>query len=296
MPAMDLTAELVLDCQCPLAEGPVWWEGRLWFVDIEGRALHKFDPKTKAHDVYDAGQRIGCAVPTDRAGEWLVGLQEGLARWRPESGGPVEFFARPEQGKDRVIRFNDGKVDPAGKFFAGTMPLDGARQLGSLYRIDGDLSVKTVIDKINLSNGLAWDVPRKTMYYIDTPTKTIDALDYDPATSEISNRRTIHTLEPGIGGPDGMCIDSAGTLYVALWGGRRVRCIDGSGNIVREIAVPAHATSSCCFGDDDLKTLYITTARLGEGGDTITHPHAGGIFSMRLDVAGLPTVPFRFGS
>lgn len=291
---MSLSADLVLDCRCALAEGPVWWEGRLWFVDIEGHALHRFDPSSGAHDVYPVGQRIGCAVPTDRPGEWIVGLQEGLARWRPESGEPVEMFARPEQGKEKLIRFNDGKVDPAGRLFAGTMPVDGGKHLGSLYRVDGDLSLHTVIERVHLSNGLGWDLSRRTMYYIDTPTRTIDALDYDPATSQISNRRTIHTIEPGIGGPDGMCVDSAGTLYVALWGGRRVRCLDHTGRIVQEISVAANAVSSCCFGCDDLRTLYITTARQGEGKDTTTHPHAGGIFAVRVDVPGLPTVPFKF--
>ncbi len=292
---MPTQAELVLDCRCQLAEGPVWWEGQLWFVDIEGKTLNRFDPTTKQHAVYDAGQRLGFAVPTDRAGEWIVGLQEGLARWTPAKGGLPEIFARPEAGKDRVIRFNDGKTDPNGKLFAGTMPLDGAKHLGSLYRVDGDMGVTTAIDKISLSNGLAWDVARRTMYYIDTPTKQIDAIDYDAATSEISNRRTIHKIEDGIGGPDGMCIDSAGNLWVALWGGRRVRCVDPThSQVVTEIPVPANAASSCCFGGDDLKTLYITTAKLGEGSDSSTHPHAGSIFAVRLDVPGLATVPFKF--
>ena len=171
----------------------------------------------------------------------------------------------------------------------------GKEPCGSLYRIDADLSVTPLIPGIRCSNGLAWFPSRNAMYYIDTPTKNVDQLDWDAATGAISNRRPAHTIEPGIGGPDGMCIDSAGNLWVALWGGRRVRCVDPtSGKVIEEIAVPSNAVTSCCFGGDDLKTLYITTARIGVKEDAAgDQPNAGGIFSVRLHTPGLPTVPFK---
>ncbi|MEM7624215.1 MAG: SMP-30/gluconolactonase/LRE family protein [Planctomycetota bacterium] len=294
-----LRAEPAFALQAALGEGPVWHDGSLWCVDIEGRRLHRFDSDTGRHESFDAGARIGVAVPTDQTGTWIVGLQHGISMWRPESGvGPEVFFdPEPDRSGNRI---NDGKVDPRGRFFVGTMDMACREPTGALYRVDADRAVTRVVDSVVLSNGLAWDAERNTLYYIDTPTQRVDAFDWDPDTGVIAGRRTVIDLSNTPGSPDGMSADADGRLWVATWGGGAVLCIDpgdataNAGHIVGRVAVSAPHVTSCCFGGPDLKTLYITTARIGMSHEQLaSQPHAGDVFAARVDRPGLPGTPAR---
>ena len=284
--------------QATLGEGPVWHDGGLWCVDIESHRLHRIDPAA-GRQTFDAGQRIGMAVPTDRRGVWAVGLERGLALWEPESGRPPEVFHDPEPDRPGN-RFNDGKTDPCGRLFAGTMDMACRQPDGSLYRVDAPQRVTRVLGGVTISNGLAWDTALNTMYYVDTPTQRIDAFDWDAATGEIASRRTLIDLSAAPGGPDGMCIDSDGRLWVAMWGGGAVMCIEPpddpaqDARIVGRVTVDAPHVTSCCFGGADLKTLYITTARAGMSEEQLLAcPHAGDLFAVTLDRAGLSVTAAR---
>ena len=192
-----------------------------------------------------------------------------------------------------IVRFNDGKVDPQGRFYAGTMHHGQTEILGALYMLQGDGSVTAVLEEVGISNGLAWSADGKTMYYIDTPRHLVDAFDVDLATGALSNRRVI--AEFADSSPDGMAIDVEGCLWVACWGGKRVERIDPSnGERLAIVRVPASNTSSAAFGGPNLDDLYITTAREGlTDAQLATEPHAGDLFVAHPGVSGPPAHRFK---
>ena len=190
------------------------------------------------------------------------------------------------------LRFNDGKCDPAGRFWVGTFDLEQKPHAGTLYRLDPDGSLHVMLRGITNSNGIAWSLDKKLMYYIDTPTLTVQAFDYDHATGAIANPRVIIRIPEGAGFPDGMTIDAEGKLWVALWGGGAVhRYHPATGALLQAVAVPAPYTSSCAFGGPDLKTLYITTARGGLSPEQLEEfPESGNVFAVEPGVAGVPAL------
>lgn len=284
------TAEHLAPTACTLGEGPVWHHGALWFVDIERGTLNRLRDDGFVES-FDAGQRIGFATPTTR-GDWIVGLQLGLARWVP-GGSPPAVFHDPEPGEPNN-RFNDGKADPTGRLYAGTinMPCDGPH--AALYRIGTDLTVTSVRTGVTISNGLAWDARRHAMFYIDTPTQRITRYDWHADTGAIRNPTTAATFDPSLGSPDGMTIDAEGLLWVAMWGGSAVLRVDPeTGDTLTRVEVDAPHVTSCCFGGDDIGTLYITTARAGLAENELGNaPRSGDIFSARPGARGLPTSLF----
>ena len=185
------------------------------------------------------------------------------------------------------MRFNDAKCDACGRLWAGTMPLfKEPAPVGKLYRFDGISRQQTMLGGIGTSNGMAWSADGKTMYYIDTGARGVDAFDFDEEGGMISNRRRIITVDNGW--PDGMTIDAEGMLWVAIWGGGEVRRYDPeSGECIGKVMVPSKNTTSCCFGGEKLDTLYITTS--GEGFDD---PGAGKVYCVNCGVKGTPTVKF----
>ena len=284
-----IAAELAHDSACILGEGPVWWEDALWFVDIEGRAIHRFAPGNRTHQVFGVPGRTGFTVPTTR-GRWLIAQNGSIADYRPGEGEPRVIVSVAPDESD--IRFNDAKSDPAGRLFAGTMHLDAQHGAGALYRLDHDAAeVTRAAENVTISNGLAWHEPGGTMYYIDTPTQQIDAFDWCRDTGEIRNRRTVATLKGG--SPDGMCIDCDGQLWVAMWGGSRVARINPqSGRETGAVTLPCTNVTSCCFGGQKLDQLWITSARIGvDEARLANQATAGGLFVADVGVAGLPTVP-----
>lgn len=287
-PSEDLHAELVLDAKAMLGEGSIWHpkENKLYWIDIEGKALHIYDPATKQDKSFDVGSRIGTVVPVKNGGA-LVALQNGI-HFMDTKTGKLTFINNPLP--DPNIRFNDGKCDPSGRFWVGSMAMDSRRKGAVLYRMDKDKTIHTMLDSVIISNGIVWTADKKTMYYNDTPTGTVQGFDYDDKTGEITNRRVVVKIPRGGGGPDGMTIDADGNLWVALWGSGTVGKFDPkTGELLQKVIVPAQNVTSCAFGGKDLKTLYITTARVGVNEDKLKEfPFSGGLFSVKPGVRGVP--------
>jgi sugar lactone lactonase YvrE len=194
------------------------------------------------------------------------------------------------------VRFNDGKSDPAGRFWAGTMADDMTEGGGALYCLDTDLTVRRMIEKVTISNGLVWTLDTKCFYFIDTPTREVAAFDYDIDSGNISNRTAAIKIEEKLGYPDGMAIDEADMVWIAHWGGGKVtRWNPKTGKLLETIKVPhASLVTSCAFGGPDLSELFITTATVD-----LNEKHkksqtlAGSLFRVQLDVKGVPAFRFK---
>lgn len=276
-----------------LGEGPCWHETEqvLYWIDIYGKTLHRFNPNNTSHDNWDMGQMIGTVAPR-ASGGLIVALEHGLAYFDPNTES-LEHLAPVDDHPE--TRFNDGKCDPHGRFWVGTMDnVKEERPMGKLYRVDHDGSVNVMDEGIVISNGLAWSPDETTMYYIDSPTKNIFAYNYDGATGDISNRRVAITLNDEQGYPDGMTIDGEGMIWVAHWAGQRIcRWNPKTAEVLEKIPTPAPHTSCCCFGGPDRKDLYITTARKGLSDEQLAaNPLSGHLFRIRTDFVGAPTYAF----
>ncbi|MDO7846586.1 SMP-30/gluconolactonase/LRE family protein [Hymenobacter sp. M29] len=287
-----MQATSILHAQAPLGEGALWnpLTERLYWVDIEGRALHVFDPATGDDRRYPVGKRIGTVVPL-RNGNALVALQTGIHEIDLTTGH-LTRLADPIT--DQYLRFNDGKCDPAGRFWVGTFDLMLRPHAGTLYRFDPDGSMHVMLRRITNSNGIAWSLDQATMYYIDTPTLAVQAFDYDNRTGSIANPRVVVRIPEGTGGPDGMTIDTEGMLWVALWGAGALHRYDpATGALLQAITVPAPFTSSCAFGGPGLATLFITSARGGLTAAQLREfPLSGNVFAVQPGVAGVPACFF----
>lgn len=286
-------AELILNHESLLGEGPSWDEAaqRLYWVNIMEKKLHIYDPVKQANDTFQLDQYVGAAVKRSTGG-LVLALQHGFHTFdlNTEQLTPIED---PESHLPNN-RFNDGKCDPAGRFWAGTMAIEGGGNVGALYCLDTDLSVRKAFGGVGCSNGLAWSPDHKTMYYIDTPTRQVAAFDYNIESGEIQNKRIAITIPEGEGGPDGMTIDAEGNLWIAHWGGYKVSKWDPvSGKHLADIPIPAKQVTSCVFGGENLDELYITTARIGlEEQELQKHPHSGGLFRVKTEVKGMATYEF----
>jgi sugar lactone lactonase YvrE len=282
--------ELVLDAQALLGEGAIWNAALqcLHWVDIEAHRVFTFDPATGGNRACNVGQKVGTVVPR-RAGGLMLALHEGFAALDLETAR-VQLLPRPPEHDPALARFNDGKCDPAGRFWAGTMVLQkGPNPPGKLYRLDPDGSMHVMVRGVSTSNGLAWSRDRRTLYYIDTPLLRVEAFDYDDATGAIANRRTVITIPPGIGRPDGSTLDAEGMLWIAMWEGWSVtRWNPHTGVMLQSIRLPVARVTSCAFGGRNLDTLYLTSARLGlTGRQLAAQPLAGGLFRLQPGVGGL---------
>jgi sugar lactone lactonase YvrE len=285
----NLTVEVIGAERAELGEGPVWDQrtGRLVWVDIHGKRIHQTDPSTGATDTIELPLHVGAVAPR-AAGGFIATLQDGF--WVVGDGPARRVATVPEAGAD--IRFNDGKCDPAGRFWAGTMPYDEVRPVACLYRLDADSAVTRCLEGLTISNGLAWSADGGTMFFIDTPTRRIDAFDYDLATGAIAGRRPAIDIPASAGWPDGLTIDAEGGLWVALWGGWAIRrYLDG--RLDRVIELPVAQPTSCAFGGPDLDELFVTSAWKGlSAADRAAQPLAGALFRLRPGVRGVPSVPF----
>jgi len=278
-----MNAELFVDAGAELAEGPVWHGGALWWVDIPAGTLNRCDADGTRHETKTVAELLGAAVPT-RGGRWLLADQDGLALldWASGAAERVSDVIADAPG----LRFNDGKTDSAGVFWGGTLSLEGTPEAGAFYRFAGAGPIDEKFGGVTCSNGLDFSSDGKTLYYVDTGTKKLDCFDLDLAAGTLVNRRTLVALPEGHGNPDGLTLDAEGNVWLALWGGHAVRCYDGqTGRELAKIEVLAEKASSCCFGGDDLKTLYITTAAFGD-------PAGGKIYACRPGVAGRPVSLF----
>jgi len=278
---------LVLDEHALLGEGAIWDSAAalLYWVDIEGSTVHIFDPATGSDHAIDVRQQVGTVVPR-RSGGLVLALADGFAHLDLDTEQLTPLWELPEDN-----RFNDGKCDPAGRLWAGTIGPAGS---ANLYCLFADLHVEHKLDGITTSNGICWSHDAKTMYYIDTRTQTVAAFAHDAQSSAIGPRRVAVTVPKEMGHPDGMTIDAEGMLWVAMWDGWSVTRWDpASGRLLDTIPLPAARVTSCAFGGPDLGTLYITTARTGlDKGALREQPHAGGLFRLTPGVRGVAAVPF----
>lgn len=282
--------EIVLNAKALVAESPVWDDLRqcLYWVDVERGQVHCLNPENGDDRFIDVGRRVG-AVALRSDGGLVAALQDGLA-WLDFDSGEIRLIGDPESHLVNN-RFNDGKCDPKGRFWAGTMGMSRPRQpVGALYVLDIDRRIRQVIDQVSVSNGLAWAADQKTFYYIDTQRETVEAFDFEPGNGSLSNRRTIIVIAEGEGRPDGMTIDREGMLWVAHWGGWQIGRYDpATGRKLASVRVPVERVSSCTFGGPGLDWLYITTASEGLSGEEAAgQPLAGAIFRIRTAVCGRP--------
>jgi sugar lactone lactonase YvrE len=226
-----------------------------------------------------------------RDGNLLLALQDGIHRM-DRSNGKMELLANPLPGPP--IRFNDGKCDPSGRFWVGTLSMDGAQGKAQLFRFDADCSLREMLSGVSNSNGIVWTSDRRTMYYNDTPTRCVQAFDYNDASGNISRRRIAFSMAGGDGMPDGMTIDAEDKLWVALWGGSEVHRYDPlSGDLLARVQLPAPHVSSCAFGGEDLRTLFITTARSEMNDEELARfPQSGNLFAADAGVRGVPASLF----
>ncbi|MEV6809912.1 SMP-30/gluconolactonase/LRE family protein [Streptomyces sp. NPDC017405] len=275
--------EVAVRAEATLGEGPTWdpATGRLLWLDILGMRLHTYDPVTGRRTVRTTPQHVGAAKP--RAGGGLVlNLRDGVGLLDPD--GTFRWLRHePVAGR----RGNDAAVAPDGSLWAGTMRYDEAAGGGTLARLTGDGTARTVLSDVTVSNGTGWSPDGRLMYYTDTPTRRVDVFDHDAGA--VRDRRPLVEIEEGAGYPDGLTVDADGCVWVALWDGGAVRRYTPDGELDRVIALPTPRTTACAFGGPDLTDLYITTARTGLAAPD---PLAGSLLVVPGAGKGLPQPAF----
>jgi sugar lactone lactonase YvrE len=285
-----VTVGVYCDAAATLGEGPCWHPGldALLWVDILGRRVH-VSTRT-ATRTYATPGYVGAAVP--RAGGGLVLAMGCSFATLDLDDGTVDVVA-DVPGDPAVLRMNDGKTDPAGRFWAGTMAFDERSGQGALYRLDGPAAATRVVGRVTISNGLGWSLDAERMFFIDTPTRTVVQYRFDAARGELGARSVLVDTSAYDGVPDGLAVDAEGDLWVAFWDGAAVRCFSGrDGALLEEVAVPVSRPTSCAFGGDGLRDLLVTTAREGLSAEQLARqPLAGSVLALEPGRSGRPPTP-----
>lgn len=272
-------------------EGPIWWKGKLIYVDIEGHALIELDPESGKESVYEMGERIGTVVPR-ASGGYLCAGDSGIYTYNPASD-KKENLADPEADKRPDNRFNDGKCDPAGRFWAGTISLIKSTGDAKLYCLDEKHDLEVKIPEVTNSNGICWNAAAHTMYYIDTPTRKIQAYDFDRESGRIAKAGVVVDTEAAgyNSSPDGMTIDAEDKLWVAFChGGCVVRFDPKTGEKLQHIDIPAVETTACAFGGENMDRLFVTTGIKKDADE----PDAGKVFVIDgLGVKGVEAFAYK---
>ena len=285
----ETRVECVADVRAELGEGPVWVaaEQALYWLDINGRRIFRLDAAGKRAE-WPTPLRVGSIAP--RAGGFIAGTDRGIALVDLDQDR-FEVVASPEQHLPHN-RFNDGKVDRQGRFWAGTMDDREKGSAGTLYRIDPDLACSAIDGGYGITNGPAFSPDGRRMYHSDTLRQVTYAFDLD-AAGEATNRRVFVQFGAGDGHPDGMTVDAEGCLWIALWGGWCVRRFSPDGDLLRTVEMPVEQPSSCAFGGPGLDRLYVTSATKGlDPAALAMQPNAGGLFMLVPGVRGIPDLPF----
>lgn len=279
----------VVDAGCLLGEGPVWdmETHALWWVDIKAPAIHRFRPDKATHHTWPAPAPVG-ALALRRKGGLLLALKSGLAFYDPDKGS-LRTVAAPEADTPGN-RMNDGKCDPLGRFWAGTMHDAETAPTGHLYRLDPDHSVARFEIGFVVTNGMGWSGDGRTFYFTDSAQRTIWAYDFDMASGTLGERRVFACVPDAHGYPDGLTVDAEDHVWSCHWDGARVTRYRPDGSVERSVDIPAPRVTSCCFGGDKLDCLYVTTAVIGMDGEARqAFPHAGAVFAVKgLGVSGRP--------
>lgn len=303
-----IVAKLAIDARDTIGEGPTWdaAERRVLWSDNPNGIIHEARPDDQGgwreSRRWSLGRPIGAAIPRAKGGLVVVG---GTEIFLVDDVGSIAPFARLDADPN-LVRFNDAKCDPQGRLWAGTLANDFTLGRGALYRIDPSGTVTTMLEGMNISNGLDWSPDGATFYFADTATRVVDAFDFDATRGTISRRRTIVTIPKGEGTTDGMTVDREGYLWVAIPGTGEVRRYMPDGTLVARVRISALAASSCAFGGTDRGDLFITSASIrlpdlvlpvigfsAEMADNIAKaPGAGGLFVCRPGTTGRPETPF----
>ncbi len=280
------TAELAHEVPAVLGEGSLWdaTTQRLYWVDIYGQRLFCTDPESGATQRWELPS-IVTTVVLGETGRIILALREGLASFEP--GKPLRRLVDVERSL-RGNRLNDGKCDPLGRLWIGSMVEDGEAGRAALYCVDRELRVRPLLEQLTLSNGLSWTDAGRTFYHIDSPQQTIVRYECELSGPELHHREVVFEFPKEMGMPDGMCVDEEGQLWVALFGGHRVVRVDPvQQRITAEVRVAAKNVTSCAFGGRHGKTLFITTARLATSDAELERlPVAGSLFQVHLPIAG----------
>lgn len=286
----DSPVQCVADVHAVLGEGPVWVarENALYWLDIKGLKIFRLDDRDEISE-WPTPFRIGSLAPTRRGG-FVGGTEGGVAELDPGSR-LFKIFADPESDQPGN-RFNDGKLDRQGRFWAGTMDDAERQDSGTLYRVDADRSIVAVDGQYRVTNGPAFSPDGSIMYHNDSARQVTYAFDID-GSGAASNKRTFLQFGKGDGFPDGMTVDSEGCLWIAFWDGWCLRRYAPDGEWIETIKVPVQRPTSCAFGGRDLDRLYITSASVGLDEEALRmQPNAGGLFMIMPGVRGLADVPF----
>jgi len=283
--------ECVVSSNAFLGEGPHWNEEQqyLEWVDILEPSVHVSRPEKGQDTSFNVSEIIGAIVPRRRGGHVAV-TQLGY-RAVDLATGKMSTLATPDDMEG--CRFNDGKCDPKGRFWAGTLALDASPNKGALYCLEPNGKLRKVMPNLHISNGLGWNADASKMYLVDSGKREIYEFDYDLASGTLSNQRIFAKLNEDEGSPDGMAVDVEGGVWCAIWDGWKIIRFDSDGIIDRIIELPVPRPTSCAFGGKDLKTLYVTSAKIRLSSEMLAEaPLSGAIFAIDVEVSGVPVSCF----
>ncbi|HEY0845543.1 MAG TPA: SMP-30/gluconolactonase/LRE family protein [Noviherbaspirillum sp.] len=287
------TPECVWDAHALLGEGPLWSlrEDALYWVDILGHRLHRFSIK-EGQRTWQFDEEISAIAERADGKGLIVTRRHSFAAFAPGTG---EMTTLVEIETDIPSnRFNDGKCDSRGRFWAGTMDFACEQSTGSLYRLSPDLTCTRIDSDYIVTNGPAWSADYRTLYHNDSVNGRVYAFDFDLESGTVSNKRVFLQFSMEDGSPDGMTTDAEGGLWIAHWGASKVTRHAPDGAILQTVKLPCSQITSCAFGGPGLSTLFITSAAGGLSPQQLEQePLAGGLFALNLDIAGLPANPFR---
>jgi len=285
---VQLQAQPACEVNAELGEGPVWVsrEAALWFVDIRGEQLHRYDPATREHATWSTPDTPGFIVPV-RGGGFLVGLKSGLCRFEPASGEFTHYGRVEPHAPDN--RLNDGTVGVDGALWFGSMDDLETSPSGALYRLDAGAHPVALDTGYVITNGPAFSPDGKVFYHTDTVNRTVYAFDH-LETGTLTRKRVFVRIEEGGGHPDGTAVDAEGGVWIALWGGWGVRRYSPQGELLTRVRFECANVTKIAFGGGDRCTAFATTAWKGlTEAERAAQPRAGDLFQFRTDVPGLPS-------
>jgi sugar lactone lactonase YvrE len=288
----DAALRVAVGTPALLGESPLWHprERVLYYCDIPGRRLHRFDPAGAQLEQWAFDCEVSAIAPR-LDGRLLLARRDGIWCFDPASGAGECLAEAPYDGATQ--RFNDGKCDALGRFWVGTM-CEPVRPAKGTLQCFSDGALRSHFDGVSISNGLAWSPNARTMYWADTLANTVFAFDFDAERGTLSRRREWLVFAPPssadfMGYPDGAAVDREGCYWVAMYGGQRVLRYSPDGELLRQVHLPVRCPTMPAFGGDDLRTLYITSARENRPAEELAaQPLAGCVFALAVDVPGLP--------
>ncbi len=290
---------IVHDERMLVGESAVWHavESALYWVDIDGKSVHRLHPSSGKYSRWNTDTEPS-AIAVDLDNNLVLATRAGFVYLNTTTGDIDDIVAAPYDTS--IVRFNDGRTDPAGRFWVGTMYEPRDQQKAEMYVLDkGELRLAWAGGMTN-SNGLSFSPDGKTMYHSDTTSHRVDAYDYDVKTGTASNRRNLVTFSDDKkaadygGRPDGAAVDSEGNYWSAMFEGGRIVKLSPTGELLQEIELPVRCPTSVAFGGPDLRTLFVTSASKGRSNDELAkYPHSGKVLAFTVDVPGIEQAEYR---